>query len=144
MSPASPQRPRILVIEDEAGIRKFIQRVLEPDYEVLLSADGAEGLKQARWGKPHLILLDIHMPGFDGLTVLAKLKAHEETRMIPVVIVSVQGDTDVLLECQRGGAVDQIIKPFNVEDLRTVIERQLWMRPDAPEKGPGPKEPTSP
>ena len=146
MSPASPQRPRILVIEDEAGIRKFIQRVLEPDYEVLLSEDGAEGLKQARWGKPHLILLDIHMPGFDGLTVLAKLKAHEETRMIPVVIVSVQGDTDVLLECQRGGAVDQIIKPFNVEDLRTVIERQLWMRPDAPEKGagPGPKEPTSP
>ena len=133
----SPQdvKPRILVIEDEEGIRKFIRRVLEPDYEVHLAGDGEEGLKQARWAKPHLILLDIHMPGFDGLTVLAKLKAHEATRVIPVVIVSVQGDTDVLLECQRGGAVDQIIKPFDVEDLRKVIERQLWMRPDAPEGG---------
>ena len=134
MSPTDV-KPRILVVEDEAGIRKFIQRVLEPDYEIHLTADGEEGLKQARWAKPHLILLDIHMPGVDGLTVLAKLKAHEATRMIPVVIVSVQGDTDILLECQRGGAVDQVIKPFNVEDLRKVIERQLWMRPDAPEGG---------
>ena len=134
-------KPRILVIEDEEGIRKFIQRVLEPNYEVHLAADGEEGLKQARWAKPHLVLLDIHMPGVDGLTVLAKLKAHEATRTIPVVIVSVQGDTDILMECQRGGAVDQVIKPFNVEDLRKVIERQLWMRPDAPEggtKGKGP------
>ena len=128
-------KPRILVIEDEEGIRKFIQRVLEPDYEIHLAAGGEEGLKQARWAKPHLVLLDIHMPGVDGLTVLAKLKAHEATRTIPVVIVSVQGDTDILMECQRGGAVDQVIKPFNVEDLRKVIERQLWMRPDAPEGG---------
>ena len=128
-------KPRILVIEDEEGIRKFIQRVLEPDYEIHLAADGEEGLKQARWAKPHLVLLDIHMPGVDGLTVLAKLKAHEATRMIPVVIGSVQGDTDILMECQRGGAVDQVIKPFNVEELRKVIERQLWMRPDAPEGG---------
>ena len=132
MSPTGV-KPRILVIEDEEGIRKFIQRVLEPDYEIHLAADGEEGLKQARWAKPHLVLLDIHLPGVDGLTVLAKLKAHEAMRMIPVVIVSVQGDTDILLECQRGGAVDQVIKPFNVEDLRKVIERQLWMRPEETE-----------
>ena len=134
MSP-NAVKARILVIEDEEGIRKFIQRALEPDYAIHLAADGEEGLTQARSAKPHLILLDIHMPGFDGLTVLARLKAHEETRMIPVVIVSVQGDTDILMECQRGGAVDQVIKPFNVEDLRKVIERQLWMRPETGGEG---------
>ena len=133
-------RARILVIEDEEGIRKFIQRVLEPLYEVHLTSNGDEGLKQARWIKPDLILLDIHMPGLNGLTVLAKLKAHEDTRDTPVVIVSVQGDTDMLMECQRSGAVDQVIKPFSVEDLRQVVERQVIIRGDAPPPGTGEKK----
>ena len=121
-------KARILVIEDEDGIRKFIKRVLEPTYEIHLASNGAEGLNQTRWVKPDLILLDIRMPGLDGLTVLAKLKANEKTRMIPVVIVSAKGETDTLLESQRGGAADQLIKPFNVEDLRAAIERQLIVR----------------
>ena len=135
-------KSRILVIEDEDGIRKFIQRVLEPTYEVHLASNGQDGLNQARWVKPGLILLDIRMPGLDGLTVLAKLKAHAETRMIPVVIVSVQGENDTLMEAQRGGAVDQLIKPFNVDDLRNVIERQLLIRGDEPDpKKAGGQEP---
>lgn len=129
-------RPRVLVIEDEAAVRALIQKVLAPVYEVKAAESGQEGLNQARWFKPELILLDIHMPGFDGLTVLAKLKAHTETRMIPVVIVSGQGDTDVLLEGQRAGAVDHIIKPFTPDDLLQVIERQLISRGgDAPQPG---------
>jgi CheY-like chemotaxis protein len=118
---------RILVIEDEAGIRALMQKVLEPAYEVRLAERGQDGLNQARWFKPDVILLDIRMPGVDGLTVLAKLKAQPETRMIPVVIVSGRGDTEVLLEGQRAGAVDHIIKPFTPEDLLNVIERQLGM-----------------
>ena len=121
-------KARILIIEDEEGIRKFMKRILEPGYEVHMASNGAEGLKQARWVHPDLILLDIRMPGLDGLTVLAKLKANEQTRMIPVIIVSAKGETDTLLEGQRGGAVDQLIKPFTVEDLHSAIERQLIVR----------------
>ena len=120
MSPA-----RILAIEDEEGIRKFLKRALEPDYEVHVAANGEEGVNQARWVKPDLILLDLRMPGMGGLSVLAQLKANTQTNAVPVVIVSVQGDTDMLLECQRAGAVDHVIKPFDVDELRRVIRRQL-------------------
>ena len=119
------KRARILVIEDEEGIRKFLKRALEPDYDIQLAANGEEGLKQARWVKPDLILLDLRMPGMDGLSVLAQLKANAQTNATPVVIVSVQGDTDMLLECQRAGAADHVIKPFDVDDLRRVIQRQI-------------------
>ena len=123
---------RILVIEDEEGVRKFIKRALDPPYEVHLASDGEEGLHQARRVKPALILLDLRMPGVDGLTVLARLKASQQTSAIPVIIVSGRGDTDMLLEGQRAGAVDHVIKPFDVEDLCKVIKRQLPM-PEEPE-----------
>ena len=131
------QRAKILVIEDEEAIRHFMGRVLESLYEIHEAPDGAEGIKQARWVQPELILLDLRMPGLDGLTVLAKLKADQRTATIPVVIVSGRGETDLLIEGQRMGAVDHIIKPFDVSDLRDVVQRQLALRgtPPPPEGG---------
>ena len=125
-TPRTPKgQPKILVIEDEEGIRKFMARALESSYEMHLVSNGEDGLNQARWVKPDLILLDLRMPGMDGLTVLARLKGNPQTNAIPVVIVSVQGETDMLLECQRAGAADHVIKPFDIESLRKVIQRQL-------------------
>lgn len=116
---------KILAIEDEEGIRNLVKGALEPTYDVILAGNGADGLHQAKLHHPHLILLDLRMPGMDGLSVLARLKAHEETRRIPVIIVSVEGDTDALLESQQGGAADHVIKPFQIESLREVIRRHL-------------------
>lgn len=122
-------RPKILAVEDEEAIRTLIKRALEETYEVHLASNGQEGLSKARWVRPDVILLDLRMPGgFDGLAVLAKLKANQLTSGIPVVIVSARGETDMLLECQKVGASDHVIKPFNVEDLRKVIQRQLATR----------------
>ena len=118
----------ILVIEDEAKIQQVIRKALEPHYQVYLASDGAEGLRQARTVNPDLILLDLRMPRMDGLSVLAKLKGHEETRAIPVVIVSAKGETESLLEGQRAGAIDYLIKPLNLQDLYGVIQRQVAVR----------------
>ncbi len=119
------KQPKVLVIEDEEGVRNFVKKALADAFDVALAADGQEGLNQARWGGPDLILLDLRMPGMDGLTVLAKLKAHPQTSAIPVVIVSGQGDSTILLEGERAGAADYVIKPFDVEELRKVIRRHL-------------------
>ena len=116
---------RVLVIDDEEGVRAFIQRALQPNYEVHLAHSGEEGIKQAAAVKPDLILLDLRMPGLTGLEVLAQLKASKETSEIPVFVVSLQGETDILIDCQRAGAVDHVIKPFSAEDLQKVIRRQL-------------------
>ena len=127
---------KVLIIEDEEPIRRFIRRVLESSCEVHEAGDGAEGLKQARWVQPAVILLDLRMPGLDGLTVLAKLKAEPRTAAIPVIIVSGRGETDLLIEGQKMGAVDHVIKPFDVEDLRNVVRRQLVLRNVPPEQKP--------
>jgi DNA-binding response OmpR family regulator len=124
--------PVVLVIEDEAAIRTFIRRALEPAYQVHESSEGADGLNQARWVKPDIILLDLRMPGLDGLTVLAKLKADPRTARTPVVIVSGRGETDLLMEGQRMGALDHIIKPFDIDALRDVIQRQLKLHVNEP------------
>ena len=121
---------RILVIEDEESIRMLLKRTLEPPYKVFMAADGQEGLEKARVIDPHLILLDLQMPGLDGHAVLAKLKTNPKTSAIPVVIVSVAGETDILIECQRAGASDHLIKPFQIDDLRKVVLRQLALRGD--------------
>ena len=119
-------KAHILVIEDEEGIRRFMRRVLEPTYEVHEAADGETGLHEALWVKPNLILLDLRMPGhLSGLEVLAKLKGDPKTSGIPVIVVSMQGETDMLLECQHAGAVDHVIKPFDINDLRKAVQRQL-------------------
>ena len=118
-------RARILAIDDEEGVRAFLKRALESSYDVQFAVDGEQGLEQARMLQPDLILLDLRLPGLTGLEVLAKLKAKQETSGIPVVVVSMQGETDILIDCQRAGAVDHVIKPFSLEELRRVIQRQL-------------------
>ncbi len=120
-------RLKVLVIDDEARIRLLIRQTLQGEYEILEAADGTVGLQQAQAGKPHLILLDLRMPGLDGLSVLRRLKADPATAGIPVVIVSAHGETDHLLEGQQAGAVDFLIKPFEVEGLRRMVHRQLTL-----------------
>ncbi|MBI4343442.1 MAG: response regulator [Candidatus Omnitrophica bacterium] len=119
------RRHRVLVIDDEPKIAELIATALSPSFEVTAAADGAEGLRQAQALQPNLILLDLVMPGMDGLTVLAKLKGDAQTSAIPVVIVSAKGETSVLREGQRTGAVDHLIKPFTIEALRRQVGRCL-------------------
>ena len=116
---------RVLVIEDEESIRRFMQRVLEPSYEFHEAPDGTEGIKQARSVKPQVILLDLRLPDMDGLSVLAKLKTNPDTLAIPIVIVSARGETGVVVEGQQSGAADYLIKPFTIEQLREVVQRNI-------------------
>jgi two-component system response regulator (stage 0 sporulation protein F) len=119
------KRPKILVADDEEGIRRLMHEALAPGADVVLARDGTEALAAAQEATPDLILLDLRMPGLDGLTVLGKLKTIPATRQIPVVIVSAHGESELLLEGQRGGAVDHLIKPFQLDELRRVVQRQL-------------------
>lgn len=118
-------KPTILIVEDEPAIRRLVKETLEPRYTVQEAVDGLDGLQRARSVKPDLIILDLRMPGLDGLSVLRKLKADRQTAGIPVVILSVHGETDILLEGQRSGASDHLMKPFDIQELLRVISRQL-------------------
>jgi two-component system response regulator (stage 0 sporulation protein F) len=119
------REPTILIVEDEPAIRRLVKETLEPRYLVQEAVDGLDGLQRVQSVKPDLIILDIRMPGLDGLSVLRKLKADRQTAGIPVIILSVHGETDILLEGQRAGASDHLIKPFDLHELRRVVSRQL-------------------
>ena len=102
----------ILVIDDEKTNLMALNTILSPDYTIFIAKSGQEGLKRIGIDKPDLILLDILMPEMDGFEVLKRLKESEDTRDIPVIIITSldnEADEEKGLEL---GAVDYIGKPF--------------------------------
>jgi DNA-binding response OmpR family regulator len=115
---------RILVIEDEPRILGFLARGLEAEgFTVHASRNGREGLKRARRDQYDLVLLDLLLPGLDGLSVL-----HELNRLrpeVPVVIVSARSDLQTKLRGFGLGAADYLSKPFSFDELIARIHVQL-------------------
>ena len=116
-------KKRILLIDDEVGIRTSLKMVLEPAYEVLSANDGEEGLTLFRNSSPDLILLDILLPGIDGLSVLQTIRS--EDARISVIMLTASTTVKTAVDAMKMGAVDYITKPFDVEELRLNVARAL-------------------
>ena len=117
----------ILIADDEKGIRDSLKRLLEFEkYHVLATEDGPTALKMLEKERVDLILLDIKMPGMDGLEVLAKV--HEESPELPVVIISGHGTVQTAVEATRLGAFDFIEKPIDADRILLVIRNGLAQR----------------
>ncbi len=108
-------KSRILVVDDEAAIRDSLRMTLEyAGYEFLGAATGQEGLALAERESPDVVLLDIKMPGMDGMDVLTRLRSMNETT--PVVMISGHGTTSTAVEAIKRGAADFLDKPFESTD----------------------------
>ena len=117
-------KSRILVIDDEAGIRDSMRRTLEyQGYHFVGAATGQEGLALIERDPPDLVFLDIKMPGMDGLEVLERIKAANPA--VPVVIVSGHGTAQNAFEARDKGASGFIEKPFSEPVLLERIEKEL-------------------
>lgn len=132
------QRPTVLVVDDVAVNRELLQGYLEDRYDVRQARDGQEALESIEAEEPDLIYLDIQMPRLDGLSVCRKLKTHPTRRLIPIVMLTAQGDRATRLDGLAAGADDFLTKPFDAEQLlvRTRVllrERELNKRLDATE-----------
>src|SRR5512137_784051 len=118
-------RPRILVAEDDDDEREAIAAGLEADYEVAAVSDGIQALASARLGMPDLVVLDLRLPGIDGLAVLDALRADLHTAEVPVILLSGQADDATRVRALDLGAADFIQKPASLQELRARIERTL-------------------
>jgi two-component system nitrogen regulation response regulator NtrX len=117
-------KPRILVIDDEAAIRDSLRMILEyEDYQFVGAASGQEGIALVQRDRPDLVLLDIKMPGMDGIEVLRKLHALDET--LPVVMISGHGTTATAVEAIRSGATDFLDKPLSSERVIVTLQNAL-------------------
>ena len=121
---------RILVVDDEEDLGRILKfALMAAGHEVLLAADGAEGLKQAREAAPDLMLLDLMLPKIDGYKVCRMLKFDERYKSIPVIILSArtqQADKDLAKDC---GADLFITKPYNLEEILGAIHGLLQASP---------------
>ncbi len=115
---------RILVIDDEAGIRESLRMILEYEgYTCLLAATGEQGLAMARSEAPDLVFSDIKMPGLDGLEVLTRLRAQDDA--LPVVMISGHGTVATAVEATKLGAMDFIEKPLSTERVLLTVRNAL-------------------
>jgi two-component system, OmpR family, response regulator len=115
---------RILVIEDEARIQAFLARGLEAEgYTVVAAGDGREGLELATSGRWDLVVLDLLLPGLNGLQVLREL--HRLQPDVPVVILSARTDLQTKLRGFDLGASDYVPKPFSLDELLARIRVRL-------------------
>jgi DNA-binding response OmpR family regulator len=115
---------RILLIEDETRIQAFVRRGLEAEgYGVVTADDGPDGLSLARSGEWDLVVLDLLLPGMNGLRVLQEL--HRDRPQLPVVILSARGDLRTKLKGFELGATDYLSKPFALDELLARIRVQL-------------------
>jgi len=123
-------RKKILIIEDNKDIQELVSASCSRDgYEVATADSGEEGLRRAGRKLPDLVLLDLMLPGMDGLEVCKRLKANENTRYIPVIMLTAKGEeTDIVLGLELG-ADDYITKPFSCRELLARIKAVLRRKP---------------
>jgi two-component system nitrogen regulation response regulator NtrX len=115
---------RVLVVDDDPGIRDALRMILEYEgYAVSAAADGEQGLAELEANPPAAVLLDIKMPGMDGLEVLDRIVAREGAP--PVLMISGHGDIATAVECTRRGAVDFLEKPPQRERILVSLSNAL-------------------
>src|SRR6188768_406190 len=120
-------KPRILVIDDEAAIRDSLKMILEyEDYEFIGAASGPDGIASVKRDSPDLVVLDIKMPGMNGLEALAEIRKVDEA--LPVAMISGHGTITDAMQATRLGAFDFIEKPFTSERVLVTVAKGLEVR----------------
>ena len=122
---------RILVVDDEPAICWALSRLgtnLGHDVEVASSAE--QGLERAAARPPDLVVLDVRLPGIDGLSAMPQYRQHLGTA--PIVVITAFGDLPTAVTAVKNGAFEYIVKPFDLATIRSVIERALRADRDAP------------
>jgi len=122
---ADSARPRLVVAEDDRDDREALVAALERDYAVLAVETGEDAVRCAHEAPPDLMLLDLHMPGLDGVSVLESLRAEPRTVEIPVILISGHADDSTRVRALELGAADFLQKPISVGELRARIDRTL-------------------
>ncbi|NHC15587.1 SpoIIE family protein phosphatase [Motilibacter deserti] len=122
---AAADRPRVLVVDDNADMRDYVAGLLQGDYDVRTAGDGEAGLAAALEDPPDLVLTDVMMPKLDGFELLAELRRDARTATTPVVMLSARAGEEATVEGLDAGADDYLVKPFSAIELRARVRAAL-------------------
>lgn len=114
---------KVLIIDDDADIRSIVQISLSHigGMDVIQAASGIDGVRKAREEHPHVILLDMMMPGMDGVATLAALRSQPATAMTPVIVLTAQAGAHQIRRLTALGAAGVLVKPFDPRTLSGAV-----------------------
>lgn len=118
-------RQTVLIVDDESYIREFIAQILSESFRIIFARNGDEATEMARSVKPGIIVLDILMPGQDGIETCRAIRQHPETKDIPVLMLTAVNEPEQRVRAFKAGADDYLAKPFLPEELFARINRKL-------------------
>jgi len=127
-------QPLILLVEDNADIRSYLNENLASTYQIIQAADGAEGLKKSLTEIPDLIIADVSMPKMDGIQMCQKLKTELTTSHIPIILLTARTSLIFKINGIENGADDYVTKPFNMQLLKSRIINLIASRNKLKEK----------
>ena len=113
---------KVLIVDDELGTRESLRMILKYDYELTIAQSGREALHILNDEAPSVILLDVMMPGEDGLEILEKIK---QVSTVPVIMITALKEVKSAVKAMKIGAFDYITKPFNVDEIKIVVGKSL-------------------
>jgi len=122
---SAAERPRVVVADDNADMRAYVQRLLNRDYEVAVFPDGASALEAIRANPPDLVLSDVMMPRLDGFGLLRALRDDPNSREIPIILLSARAGEEARIEGLKTGADDYLTKPFSARELLARIQAAI-------------------
>ena len=136
-SPSIESSDRVLVVDDDPEVARSIEATLRRTYQVSVVHSGIQAIKQARKHTPNLIVLDVVMPGMDGLETCRELRNDPALADIPILFLTALGRPEDRIAGFRAGADDYLTKPFNLEELQLRIKAILRRtgQPIAPPPG---------
>ena len=120
-------RGRILLVDDNAELRAYMARLLEPYFSVEVANDGQSALERAKAAPPDLVVSDVMMPRLDGVGLLRALRAEARTRTIPVILLSARAREEATVEGFEAGADDYLAKPFSARELLARVRTHLQL-----------------
>jgi signal transduction histidine kinase len=126
-STSIPTSARVLVADDNADLRAYLTRLLEPHCAVEAVSDGAQAIAAARARPPDLVLSDVMMPDVDGFALLRALRADARTARIPVILLSARAGEESRVEGLTAGADDYLVKPFSARELVARVGTHLQL-----------------
>ena len=127
---STPPMQKILIVEDEPDVADLVSFNLErAGFQIAVAHDGLIGLQMALVEKPDLSLLDLMMPGLDGIEVLRRLRESEACKAVPVIMLSARTQQDEIDDGLSLGAADYLVKPVESKAVIASVERLLPLRP---------------
>lgn len=122
---ATNMRYKVLLADDNADMREYVERLLASQFEVTTAVNGEDAFEKCLQAQPDLLLTDVMMPRLDGFGLLKKMRSHANTKNIPVIFLSARAGEEAKVEGLGAGADDYLVKPFSAKELLARIESNI-------------------